>query len=84
MPHISVTILPGCSREEKIRLARRLKEAMSCLLEIAPVTISVSIKDLPMDKWNEFIIALPSDEIIIPEAHKECRFLENRNKNTYS
>jgi len=47
--HIAITTLPGYTPEEKQRLARALKE-MAASVDIASFTVSVSVKDLPMEK----------------------------------
>lgn len=64
--HIAITTLPGYSLRDKKLLARRLKDAVASL-GVLPITVSVSIKDLPKEEWDEFIFKLPNDEIIIPE-----------------
>lgn len=73
--HIAITSLPGYSLEEKKQLARELKNTVAALMGVAPVTVSVSVKDLPLEDWNEFLRELPDDEIIIPEVckcHPDC------------
>lgn len=70
--HIAITTLPGYSTREKKLLARKLKSTTALLLDIAPVTVSVSVKDLPMKEWCEFIRTLPDNEIIIPETIVDC------------
>ncbi len=47
--HIAITTLPGYTPEEKKRLARALKE-MAASVGVASFTVSVSVKDLPMEK----------------------------------
>lgn len=47
--HIAITSLPGYSLEEKKQLARELKNTVAALMGVAPVTVSVSVKDLPLD-----------------------------------
>lgn len=68
--HKAITTLPGYNLQEKKQLARNLKNTVAALLGVAPVSISVSVKDLPIEDWNEFIRELPDNEIIIPEACK--------------
>lgn len=65
--HIAITTLPGYSPQEKKLLARWLKEATANLMGVVPCTVSVSVKDLPIEKWDDFIRELPDDEIVIPE-----------------
>lgn len=69
--HIAITTLPGYSLQEKKLLARRLKEEAANLMGIVPCTVSVSVKDLPIENWDDFIQKLPDDEIIIPETYRE-------------
>lgn len=66
--HIAITSLPGYTDEEKRMLGRRLKEAASNLLGIMPCMVSISVKDLPYHKWDDFITSLPDAEIVIPEG----------------
>lgn len=61
-------MLPGASREQKKSLARKLKKAMAEELRLNPTIISVSVVDLPIDKWEKFIDNIPDDSIIIPET----------------
>lgn len=70
--HIAITTLPGYSLQEKKLLARRLKEMIASYTGVAPYTVSVSVKDLPIEKWEEFIKEIPDEEIIIPETCKGC------------
>lgn len=69
--HIAITTLPGYSPQEKKLLARRLKNAAVNLMGVTPCTVSVSVKDLPIENWDDFIQKLPDDEIIIPETYRE-------------
>ena len=70
--HIAITTLPGYTPEEKKRLARALKEAAASI-GVASFTVSVSVKDLPMEQWDGFIRALPDEEIVIPETRRKCK-----------
>lgn len=66
--HIAITALPGYTPQEKKLLARRLKEVAANLMGVIPCTVSVSVKDLPIENWGDFIKELPDDEIVIPET----------------
>lgn len=70
--HIAITTLPGCSPQEKKLLARRLKEEAANLMGVTSCTVSVSVKDLPIEDWDAFIRELPDDEIVIPETCRWC------------
>lgn len=64
--HIAITTLPGYSLRDKKLLAKTVKEAVAST-GVTSFTVSVSVKDLPMEEWDKFILELPNDEIIIPE-----------------
>ena len=70
--HIAITTLPGYTPQEKKLLAQRLKEAAANLMGVIPCTVSVSVKDLSIENWDDFIKELPDDEIVIPETYNEC------------
>ena len=67
--HIAIITLPGYTLAEKKLLAKRLKETATSI-GIASFTISVSVKDLPVEEWDNFIWGLPDEEIVIPEIDK--------------
>ena len=68
--HIAIITLPGYTLAEKKLLAKRLKETATSI-GIASFTISVSVKDLPIEEWDNFFIwGLPDEEIVIPEIDK--------------
>lgn len=71
MPHITVTMLPGRSPEQKKSLARQLRETLAAALNVDAMIVSVSVEDLPMEGWSEFLRSLPEDSIIIPENNHE-------------
>lgn len=70
--HIAITTLPGYNLQEKKLLAKTIKKAIATM-GILPVTISVSIRDLPLENWDEFIRKLSDDEIIVPEVCNDCQ-----------
>ncbi len=63
--HITVTTLSGYTPAEKKLLAKRLNEAAASV-DVASFSVSSSVKDLSMGKWDAFISELPDDGIIIP------------------
>ena len=67
--HIAITTLPGYTPQEKKLLAQRLKEAAANLMGVIPCTVSLSVKDLSIENWDDFIKELPDDEIVIPETY---------------
>ena len=53
MPHITIQMYPGRSDELKKKLAEALREAASRTLEREEAHFSVSVKDVPKEKWKE-------------------------------
>jgi 4-oxalocrotonate tautomerase len=51
MPHISVKLYPGRSEEEKIALAENITKAVSETLKSNESSISISIEEVPSEKW---------------------------------
>ena len=51
MPHIAAKIFPGRSQETKLRFARAVREAAVELLGTEARYVSVSVEDVPPDRW---------------------------------
>lgn len=54
MPHIEITMFPGRSDEIKKQLATSVQELVCSCAGSFPQHTSVSIKEIPRDKWLEF------------------------------
>ncbi|WP_295936137.1 tautomerase family protein [uncultured Alistipes sp.] len=70
MPHIAITMLPGRDMEKKKALARKLRAFVARELEVDALIVSVSVEDIPLDKWNESMARIPEGAILIPEQEK--------------
>lgn len=70
MTHISIGILPGQSKEQKKHLAHKLREVMATEMKIDKVFVSVSIEDLELKQWDEFLKRIPDETIIIPQEKR--------------
>ena len=55
MPHIAISMYPGRSREEKAAL-------VSEELKKDPKVVTVSVHDVPAEKWQEHLDAIPGEE----------------------
>lgn len=77
MPHIAITMLPGRTPEQKKSLARKLREVLSEELNVDNLLVSVSVSDLPIEGWGEFLGQLPQESIIIPEEKNENQAFSN-------
>ena len=70
MPHIAISMYPGRSREEKAALAEKVRALVSEELKKDPKVVTVSVHDVPAEKWQEEYIrkihacndAIPGEE----------------------
>lgn len=70
MPHVAITMLPGRDLEKKKALARKIRQFVAEELHVDPLIVSVSVEDVPIEKWDESMKRIPDDSILIPE--QEC------------
>jgi len=63
MPHIAITMYPGRTQEQKQALANKVQKLVEEELGVDKKVISVSIEDVPVDKWSEHMKQFP-DEIM--------------------
>lgn len=59
MPHIAVSMYPGRDDEIKKRLALKLQETVAEELKVDPKVITVSVEDVPKERWSEHLGAIP-------------------------
>mgnify|MGYP003623478219 CR=1 FL=1 len=71
MPHIAIGMLPGCGPEQKKCLSRKLREVLAAELGIDKVIVSVSIEDIDLSQWEQFMDRIPDEAIMIPEEKCE-------------
>ena len=62
MPHIAISMYPGRSREEKAALAEKVRTLVSEELKKDPKVVTVSVHDVPAEKWQEHLDAIPGEE----------------------
>ena len=53
MPHIIVKLWPGRTEEQKKQLTGKLAEALRSSIDVPDSSISVSIEEIPKEKWND-------------------------------
>jgi len=53
MPHIIVKLWPGRTEEQKRQLAEKIVEAVKNTISTPEKSISVSIEEIPEEKWAE-------------------------------
>ena len=70
MPHLSVRLYPGRSKEVKQEFANKLQDLVVKELGCEPNVVSVSLKEIEKDKWNDVI----EDEIAGEDVYIEADF----------
>ena len=65
MPHISVTMHPGRTPEQKKALAKALKTALTEFLGCPEGVVSVSVAEVPPEKWKEHLASFPEESVLI-------------------
>ncbi|WNX85826.1 tautomerase family protein [Agathobaculum sp. NTUH-O15-33] len=69
MPHIDITMFPGRDHDTKAALAQKVQRFIAQDLGIEERVVSVSIRDIPKDKWAEHMAAFEEDtQFIKPKA----------------
>ncbi len=53
MPHISVKLYPGRSKQQKVRLAEKIVEDVVSLLACSEASVSVAIEEIQPGDWAE-------------------------------
>ncbi|MBO4549075.1 MAG: tautomerase family protein [Abditibacteriota bacterium] len=72
MPHISVTMHPGRTPEQKEALAGALKRALTDSLGCPEGVVSVSVAEVPPEKWQEHLKSFPEESmLILPDKKKD-------------
>ncbi|MBO0457058.1 tautomerase family protein [Enterococcus hulanensis] len=70
MPHLSVRMYPGRSKEVKQEFADKLQDFVVKELGCEPNVVSVSFKEIDADKWKDVI----GDEIAGEDVYIESDF----------
>lgn len=65
MPHIAVTVYPGRSDAKKRELAEKIKDLVVDVWSIDEIHVSVSIEDVPPEKWDEDMKRFPAEIMFI-------------------
>ena len=65
MPHIAITMYPGRDDKSKKDLAIELKKTMVAALGVDPKVVSVSVQDVPPEKWQDNVASIPEDAMFI-------------------
>lgn len=64
MPHVAISMIPGRSREVKKELSIKVQDFICRELNLDKDVVSVSVEDIPMEKWEEHMKQFPSETIL--------------------
>ena len=73
MPHIAISMYPGRSREEKAALAEKVRTLVSEELKKDPKVVTVSVHDVPAEKWQEHLDVFRARRDSIRSLSRGCR-----------
>ena len=65
MPHIAIKMYPGRDEKVKMALAEKMRDTLAEELAINTDIVSVSIEDVPPEKWKESMQVIPDDAMCI-------------------
>ena len=74
MPHIIVKLWPGRTEEQKKKMTNELAEALKSSIDVPDSSISISIEEIPKEKWN--------DEVYQPDIVEKKHLLYKKPYNT--
>ena len=56
MPHVSIKLYPGRTREQKLQLTERIVAAMEETIGARPESISVAFEEVSAEDWDEQVV----------------------------
>lgn len=59
MPHVAISMIPGRDDDAKKTLALKVQKYLCQELGIDQSFVSVSIEDIPTERWEEFMKKFP-------------------------
>ena len=65
MPHIAVTMFPGRDDATKKMMAEKLQIFLADELGIEKDVVSVSVQDIPRERWQEEIRKIPAELMFV-------------------
>ena len=72
MPHVTVEMLPGRTKEVKHNLAEQLSQTVAACVNVDPSDVSVSIREVSIENWKaEVYNRVLSEESTIYRRPKE-------------
>ena len=70
MPHITIQMFPGRTQEEKKLMAQDIQMLLWEKYQIEKNVLSVSVQDVPKEKWNDFIKTVPADTFFVEPGYE--------------
>ena len=65
MPHIALNMYPGRTEERKRELAEKLRDFLAEEMNMDKKHFTVSVKDIPAERWKEELAKVPPEEIFV-------------------
>lgn len=65
MPHVDITMIPGRDHETKKVIAQKVQKFLGQELQIDEKFVSVSIEDVPKEKWAEHMESMQDKEMFV-------------------
>ncbi len=65
MPHIAITMYPGRTSEQKQNIANKVQKLIEEELGVDKKAITVSVEDIPKEKWEDNMKQFSEDIIYI-------------------
>jgi len=56
MPHVSIKLYPGRTREQKLQLTERIVAVMGETIGARPESISVAFEEVSAEDWDEQVV----------------------------
>ena len=65
MPHVDITMISGRDHEAKKVIAQKVQKFLGQELQIEEKFVSVSIEDVPKEKWAEHMKSMQDKEMFV-------------------
>lgn len=67
MPHVDITMIPGRHHQAKLEIAEKVQKFLAEELKIDEKFVSVSIEDVPKEKWQEHMAAMQDKVMFVKQ-----------------
>ncbi|WP_122641926.1 tautomerase family protein [Luxibacter massiliensis] len=67
MPHVDITMIPGRDEGAKLIIAQKVQKFLAEELKIEEKYVSVSVEDVPKEKWSEHMDKMQDKVMFVKE-----------------